>query len=83
MPSISPLQSRVGRALVGWSRDLLAERALLSPASVDRFERGVADARTSTVNQIERALSAAGVEFVAGDGEYLETARLRRVSPSR
>ena len=67
--SISPAQSRAARGLLDWSQSELAQRSNLSESTVRDFEKG---RRTPTVNNlaaIRAALEAAGVIFVAENGE--------------
>lgn len=65
---ITPRQIRAARALLGWSQQQLADRAIVSLNAVTRLEKGKVDSRVSTINAIEKTLSKAGVEFIpAGD----------------
>jgi transcriptional regulator with XRE-family HTH domain len=67
---ISNLQIRAGRALLGWSQLVLADRAGVSPITIKRLEasEGIFDARVATVAAVTEALEAAGVVFLP-DGE--------------
>ena len=62
---------RAARAFLGWTRQQLADRAIVSLNSVIRLEQGVVDPRSSTLNAIRQALEGAGIEFLSlrGDGE--------------
>jgi transcriptional regulator with XRE-family HTH domain len=60
------IQLRMARAAVGWSVRELAKRADLNANTVTRIENG-ADAKQSTMERLQRALEAAGVEFTNGD----------------
>ena len=64
---ISPRQIRAARALLGWSQQQLADKAIVSLNAVTRLEKAKVDSRTSTVSAIERALIKAGVEFLPAD----------------
>lgn len=64
---MTPLQSRMARAALGWSIPDLAERADVRPNTISHFERG-GDSYTSTITKLQSALEAAGVVFV-GAGE--------------
>ncbi|WP_449229771.1 helix-turn-helix domain-containing protein [Azospirillum doebereinerae] len=64
MDVISCRQIRAARALLGWSRQTLAEKATISENALARLERGEVDTRTSTLQSVRRALEAAGVEFI-------------------
>jgi len=59
-------QLRMARAAVGWGVRELAERAGVTANTVTRIENG-ADAKQSTMDALQRALEAAGVEFTNGD----------------
>ena len=64
-------QIRAGRALVRWDRSILAEKAGLSLETVKRLENldgPLAGARAGTLDAIQAALEAAGVEFLAPNG---------------
>jgi hypothetical protein len=65
---MTPLQSRMARAALGWSIDDLGKAASVRAATVSSFERG-GDAYASTVRKLQDALEAGGVVFFpAGDG---------------
>ena len=65
---ITPRQIRAARALLGWSQQQLADKAIVSLNALTRLEKGRVDSRVSTVTAIEKTLSKAGVEFLpAGD----------------
>jgi transcriptional regulator with XRE-family HTH domain len=63
---MKPIQLRMARAAVGWGVRELAERAGVTANTVTRIENG-ADAKQSTMNKLQGALEAAGVEFTNGD----------------
>ncbi|MGU3537763.1 multiprotein-bridging factor 1 family protein [Methylobacterium sp. A54F] len=58
---ISAAQCRAARALIGWSRDQLAEAAHVSLRTIVDFERGARDPHRATLDALERALWEAGV----------------------
>jgi transcriptional regulator with XRE-family HTH domain len=60
------IQLRMARAAVGWGVRELAKRAGVTANTVTRIENG-ADAKQSTMESLQRALEAAGVEFTNGD----------------
>ena len=66
---ISVEQLRAARGLLGWSQSELAARAGLSLPTVKRVE-GQSKARASDEARIklQRALEAAGIEFIAENG---------------
>ena len=59
------IQLRMARAAVGWGVRELAEEAGVTANTVTRIENG-ADAKQSTIDRLQRALEAAGVEFTNG-----------------
>jgi transcriptional regulator with XRE-family HTH domain len=60
------IQLRMARAAIGWGVRELAEKAGITANTVTRIENG-ADAKQSTINALQRALEAAGIEFTNGD----------------
>lgn len=64
---ITAAQIRAGRALLNVKQSELAKASGVSLATLNNIERGVGDPRSSTLQAIERALKAAGVE-VEEDG---------------
>ena len=58
----------MARAALGWSAAKLAEAAQVGIATVNRFEAGAATSIPATLAAIERALEAAGVEFIDENG---------------
>lgn len=61
-------QIRAARALLGWSQQELADRAVISVAAMKRLEAGSGDPRVSTVLAVKTALENGGVEFIAPAG---------------
>ena len=60
---ISSIQSRMARAALGWGTRDLAAQAKVSTDTIARLERGE-KLRERTLDDIRRALEAAGIEFV-------------------
>ena len=60
------IQLKMARAAVGWGVRELAEKAGVTANTVTRIENG-ADAKQSTIDALQRALEAAGIEFTNGD----------------
>src|ERR1700726_4023009 len=60
------IQLRMARAAVGWGVRELAGNAGVTANTVTRIENG-ADAKQSTMDALQRALEAAGIEFTNGD----------------
>ena len=61
-----PLQCRMARAALGWGVRELAAAAKVSTDTVARFERGE-ELKERTIDALQRALEAAGIEFTNGD----------------
>jgi transcriptional regulator with XRE-family HTH domain len=66
--SITPDQSRGARAMLGWTRDELAERSKVSAATLADFEAGKRVPYNRTLADIRRALEEGGIEFIAENG---------------
>lgn len=66
---ITARQIRAARALLGWSQQELADKAVVSLNAVTRLEKEQVDSRISTVNAVHRALLKAGVEFIPADAK--------------
>jgi transcriptional regulator with XRE-family HTH domain len=60
------IQLRMARAAVGWGVRELAKKASITANTVTRIENG-ADAKQSTMDALQRALEAAGIEFTNGE----------------
>jgi predicted transcriptional regulator len=76
MVMITPRQIRAARALLGWSQQHLADKAIVSLNAVTRLEKGKVDSRVSTMAAIEKTFIKAGIEFLPV-GEKGEGVRLR------
>jgi transcriptional regulator with XRE-family HTH domain len=61
---LTPQQCRAARAVLGWSREDLAEKAGVSAGTVVGFELLGADSKVSTVQKLRRALEGGGIEFI-------------------
>jgi DNA-binding XRE family transcriptional regulator len=64
--TMSPVQSRMARAALGWGVRELAAAAQVSPDTIARLERGEV-LYPRTIAAIQAALEAAGVEFLDPD----------------
>jgi predicted transcriptional regulator len=73
---ITARQIRTARALLGWSQQQLADKAIVSLNALVRLEKGNVDSRVSTVSSVHRALTKAGIEFLSA-GEKGEGVRLK------
>ena len=69
-----PVQCRMARAALGWGVRDLARAAKVAVDTVARFERGD-ELKERTIDALQRALEAAGVEFTNGDQPGLRLAR--------
>ena len=65
---ITSAQIRAARGLVDWSRRELAEKSVVSFASMMRLESfdGVPSSNVKTLEAIKTAFENAGVEFIGG-----------------
>ncbi len=79
---LTPAQLRAARALVGWSRDTLAGRSGTAAETVQGFESRGTDPKLSTVYKWQRALEAAGVEFIDEGPEHGPGVRLQKSKPA-
>ncbi len=79
---ITPRQIRAARALLDWSQQDLADKAIVSLNALARLERGTVDPRASTLLAVEKALMRAGVEFIP-EGDRGEGVRLAAPESSR
>jgi DNA-binding XRE family transcriptional regulator len=66
---ISPAQCRAARALIEMDQATLAEAANISRNTVVDFEKGRRTPNTNNLLALQAALEAAGVIFVAENGE--------------
>jgi transcriptional regulator with XRE-family HTH domain len=62
-----PIQLKMARAAAGWGVRELAKKAGVTANTVTRIENG-ADAKQSTMDRLQRALEAAGIEFIQENG---------------
>ncbi len=65
---ITKEQCRAARALLGWSRKQLAEKAGVSERTITDFERGARSPIASSLKALRCALENAGVEFIPENG---------------
>ncbi len=72
---ITPVQSKMARAALGWTVRDLAKHAKVTPNTVSRFESGKSSPNASTLAVIKLAFETAGVEFINGEAPGI---RLRR-----
>jgi len=62
-------QIRAARALLAWSTQHLSEKSGVSIAAIEQIEPGEWSLKSdpTTMNKLQEALEAAGVEFIAAD----------------
>jgi transcriptional regulator with XRE-family HTH domain len=65
--ALTPDQCREARQLLGWTRERLARASRFPLATLQKFETG-GRALKQTVEDIQRTLEIAGVEFIAESG---------------
>jgi DNA-binding XRE family transcriptional regulator len=75
---ITPRQLRAARALVGWSREKLAEKSGVPAITCKTFELGQTDPRLTTAGKWRSALEKAGVAFIDPDDAGGAGVRLKR-----
>lgn len=66
---MTPMQSRMARAALGWSTTELARAAKVGISTVNRFETDQATPIPSTLSALRQAFEAAGVIFISENGE--------------
>ena len=64
---ITARQSRAARALLGWTQETLADRAIVSLTALKRLESGRRAVYESTEDQVRRTLEANGIVFLSSD----------------
>ena len=65
---ITARQTRAARALLGWTQETLADKALVSLTALKRLEsENELKVHESTSDQIRRALETAGIVFLNSD----------------
>ena len=72
MNAISSAQCRAARALLAWSQDDLVEHSSITKKTIADFERDATSPYPKTLAAIQRALEAAGVEFLPDNGVRLK-----------
>lgn len=79
--TVSNLQIRAARALLGWSQGQLAEESGVSLITIKRLESapaGPLPARHATVMSVIEALERVGIDFLPQAGGYSHGVRLRQ-----
>jgi predicted transcriptional regulator len=75
---ITARQIRAARALLDWSQQDLADKAVVSLNAITRLERGEVDPRFSTVTKVQKAILKAGIEFISEDDRKGEGVRMAK-----
>ena len=65
---INAAQCRAARALLGWSRDVLATHSKVGKRTIVDFERGARAPHESTRIALRLAFESAGIEFIDENG---------------
>jgi transcriptional regulator with XRE-family HTH domain len=78
-------QIRAARALVNWSAEELAKRSGVTRFTIQRLEQhdGVPPSRSQTLDDIQRALEAVGIEFIGSPDDGPGVRLYRRSKPKR
>ncbi len=66
---ITPPQCRAARALLDWSQQTLANTSKVGNATIRNFEAGRSAPQNATLDVLKRAFEAAGIIFIAENGE--------------
>jgi transcriptional regulator with XRE-family HTH domain len=66
--TLLPAQCRAARALLGWSREQLAEQAEVAHRTIVDFEREARRPHEQTLSRLRAALERRGVVFIVADG---------------
>lgn len=75
-------QIRAARSLIGWKQQELADKAGLSFATIQRMEtQGTGKSSVENVNAVQRALEAAGVQFIPENGGGAGVRLAKRSAP--
>jgi transcriptional regulator with XRE-family HTH domain len=64
---ITSRQVRAARALLGWTQEMLADKAVVALTALKRLESDPLKVREDTRHRVRRALQAAGIAFVSRD----------------
>ncbi|EGI54359.1 hypothetical protein SUS17_2799 [Sphingomonas sp. S17] len=79
---ITSRQVRAARALLGWTQEMLADKALIALTALKRLEsENNVPVREDTRHQVMKALEAAGVVFL--DSDRGQGVMIVRGSPDR
>jgi transcriptional regulator with XRE-family HTH domain len=76
----TPRQIRAARALLGWTQQALADRALVAINTVNAIEKDRPYPKDDTIEAVVLALEKAGIVFL-GDGVQGEGVRFNKPRP--
>ena len=80
---ITSRQVRAAWALLGWTQDLLADKALVALTALKRLESDRLSVRNATQEAVRKALEAAGIVFLSsGRGEGVILVRQETREPN-
>ncbi|MEV8879138.1 helix-turn-helix domain-containing protein [Mesorhizobium ciceri] len=65
---MTPAQCRAARALLNWSQQDAADAAKIGNATIRNFEAGRSTPQNATLEVLQRAFEAAGVELIPENG---------------
>ncbi len=80
---VTSRQVRAARALLGWTQELLADKALVALTALKRLESERLLVRHATREAVRKALEAAGIVFLSSDrGEGVMLVRREARKPN-
>ncbi len=77
----TPAVSRAARGLLDWSQTDLAEKAGVSLSTVRDFETGKRTPIANNISAMQKAMEAAGVQFISENGGGAGVRLRRRMAP--
>lgn len=77
MPTITPLQVKLGRTAVGLGVRDLAKMSGVAPSTIQRFESERGDMQSRTLDKVQQFLESAGVIFIPADANGGPGIRMR------
>jgi transcriptional regulator with XRE-family HTH domain len=75
---MTPSHCRAARGLLNWNQDDVASAARVSIVTVRNFENGKSVPQRATLDVMQRAFEAEGIQFLPEDGENGLGVRLRK-----
>lgn len=77
VPTITPLQLKLGRTAVGLGVRELAEKASVAPSTIQRYESGRGGMQSRTLDKVQQTLEDGGVVFISADAHGGPGVRLK------